>query len=327
MIVLPKEKPVMKNLNMYYLDIRKLIEHFQGEIGSGGVFFKSANAEGVIFFDTDEILNGYFRVKDNEILGYEAIDRFLETDSEYNFNIDVYRIPQEEVYFWSSLPSADKIYRDLSTEFTDLEGLIKKMGSEKLTGFIDISISNGHEGGLIFMGNGEIIGGSFSWGKDEEIPIKRNLEILISKLKDSGGVFQVSRIPLKNEGAGGQAVENSTDPLADTIKMLEELLGIFETLFASKKDKATDFNKALRQKFVDKAETYAFLDPFAAEFEYADRTITFSGQTTEQALAQGVVESVTELAEEHGLVPESKKYLASWTRKYEKSLSVLDIRI
>jgi hypothetical protein len=36
---------------------------------------------------------------------------------------------------------------------------------------------------------------------------------------------------------------------------------------------------------------------------------------------------VSELAEEHGLLPESKKYLASWTRKYEKSLSVLDIRI
>jgi hypothetical protein len=317
----------MKNLNMYYLDIRKLIEHFQGEIGSGGVFFKSANAEGVIFFDTDEILNGYFRIKDKEILGYEAIDRFLETDSEYNFNIDVYRIPQEEVYFWSSLPSADKIYRDLSTEFTDLEGLIKKMGSEKLTGFIDISISNGGDGGLIFMSNGEIIGGSFSWGKDEEIPIKRNLEILISKLKDSGGVFQVSRIPLKNEQGGGQAAENSVAPLAGTIKMLEELLGIFETLFASKKDKATDFNKALRQKFVEKAEKYAFLDPFAAEFEYADRTITFSGETTEQALAQGVVESVTELVEEHSLVPASKKYLASWTRKYEKRLSALDIHI
>ena len=327
MIVLPKEKPVMKNLNMYYLDIRKLIEHFQGEIGSGGVFFKAVNAEGVIFFDTDEILNGYFRVKDNQILGYEAIDRFLETNSEYNFNIDVYRIAQEEVYFWSSLPSADKIYRDLSTEFTDLEGLIKKMTSEKLTGFIDISISSGDEGGLIFMSNGEIIGGSFSWGKEEDIPIKRNLEILMSKLKDSGGVFQVSQIPLKNETADDQALEKSADSLANTIKMLEELLGIFETLFLSQKDKAIDFNKALRKKFVEKAEKYSFLDPFAAEFEYADRVIAFSGQTTDQDLVQGVVESVVELAKEHGLVSESKKYLASWTSKYEKSLSGLDILI
>jgi hypothetical protein len=109
--------------------------------------------------------------------------------------------------------------------------------------------------------------------------------------------------------------------------MLEELLGIFETLFVSKKDKATDFNKALRKKFVEKAEKYTFLDPFAAEFEYVDRAITFCGQTTQQDLAQGVVESVTELAEELGLVPESKKYLASWTRKYEKSLSGLDIRL
>ena len=327
MIVLPKEKPVLKNLNMYYLDIRKLIEHFQGEIGSGGVFFKSANAEGVIFFDADEILNGYFRLKDKELTGYEAIDEFLDTDSEYNFNIDVYRIAQEEVYFWSSLPSADKIYRDLSTEFTDLEGLIKKMGSEKLTGFIDISLSSDDEGGLIFMSNGEIIGGSFSWGKDEDIPIKTNLETLIGKLKESGGVFQVSRIPLKDEGTGDQALENGSTPLPGTLKMLEELLGIFETLFASKKDKAADFNKVLRQKFVEKAEKYAFLDPFAAEFEYANRVISFSGQTTEQDLAQGVVESVMELAEEQGLASESKKYLASWTSKYEKSLAGLNIVI
>ena len=294
MIVLPKEKPVMKNLNMYYLDIGKLIEHFQGEIGSGGLFFKSANAEGVIFFDTDEILNGYFHVKDNEISGYQAIDRFLETDSEYNFNIDVYRIPQEEVYFWSSLPSADKIYRDLSTEFTDLEGLIKKMVSEKLTGFIDISISNGDEGGLIFMSNGEIIGGSFSWAKDEEIPIKRNLEILISKLEDSGGVFQVSRIPLKNEQVGEQKAENSTDPLAGTIKMLEELLGIFENLFASRKDKATDFNKALRQKFVEKAERYANDKTFQA-MKLKDRIVYISTKEGSE-MPKSEVEEIARLA-------------------------------
>ena len=56
MIVLPKERPILKNLNTYYLDLRKLFEHYQGEIGSGGVFFKASAAEGVIFFDKDESL-------------------------------------------------------------------------------------------------------------------------------------------------------------------------------------------------------------------------------------------------------------------------------
>jgi hypothetical protein len=51
MVVIPKQQPVLENLNVYYLKVKKLLEHFQGEIGSGGVYFKSHAAEGVIFFD------------------------------------------------------------------------------------------------------------------------------------------------------------------------------------------------------------------------------------------------------------------------------------
>ncbi|MGD2271944.1 MAG: hypothetical protein PVI06_16190 [Desulfobacterales bacterium] len=327
MVVLPKEAPVIKNLNTYYLDIRKLIEHYQGEIGSGGIFFKSSHAEGVLFFDKDEILNGYFEDKKNEIWGPEAVDRFLGAGADLNFVVDVYRIPQEEVYFWSSLPSADKIYRDLSTEFTDLEGLIKKMSSEKLTGFIDISIGSGAEGGLIFMSNGEIIGGSFSWGKGEAIPVKSNLNTLISKSKDSGGVFQVSRIPMKKDRGDDRTAESLRDTSSTVIRMIEELLGIFETLYSSRKNKKMDFNKALRKKFVENADKYAFLDPFAAEFEYADRTVSFTGDTEEEVLAKGVVESVLELAHEHGMMSEFENYLASWIRKYDRRLSDYGIHL
>ena len=35
MVVIPKQQPVLENLNVYYLNIRKLLEHFQGEIGTG----------------------------------------------------------------------------------------------------------------------------------------------------------------------------------------------------------------------------------------------------------------------------------------------------
>ena len=51
MLVIPKEKPVVENLNSFYLDIRKLFEHYQGELGSGAVHFKSPSAEAVVFFD------------------------------------------------------------------------------------------------------------------------------------------------------------------------------------------------------------------------------------------------------------------------------------
>ncbi|MEJ2100163.1 MAG: hypothetical protein P8X68_09310 [Desulfobacterales bacterium] len=158
MVVIPKQQPVLENLNVYYLKVRKLLEHFQGEIGSGGVYFKSHAAEGVIFFDQNELVNGFFQDRDIKISGSEAIERLLKAGDNYNFTVNIYEIDAEEVYYWAGIPTAEKIYRGLSTEFTDLEGLIKKMSSEKLTGYIDVSIGEGKEMGLIFLINGKIMG-------------------------------------------------------------------------------------------------------------------------------------------------------------------------
>jgi hypothetical protein len=107
--------------------------------------------------------------------------------------------------------------------------------------------------------------------------------------------------------------------------MLEEYLGVFDTVFSSKKNIALDFNKALRKKFVEKAEQYTVLDPFAAEFEYSDGKITFTGESGDQDLVSGVVESVQELAEEMGLTFELNNYMASWLEKYANKLSGFDI--
>ena len=189
MVIIPRAKPVLENLNIYYLNVKKLLEHYQGEIGCGGVYFKSHAAEGAIFFDKDDILNGHFKDKTIELSGREAIERLLDAGDKYNFSVTIYEITDAEVYYWSSIPSAEKIYKNLSTEFTDLEGLIKKMISEKLTGYIDVSLDQGKEAGLIFIINGSIIGGSYSWNNGKPTPNKENQQLLIRKTKEKGGIF------------------------------------------------------------------------------------------------------------------------------------------
>jgi hypothetical protein len=325
MVIIPREKPVIENLNIYYLDIRKLFEHFQGEIGSGGVFFKSHSAEGAIFFDEDELLNGYFQEKDTMLTGNAAIDQLIQAESEHNYSVSIYRISQEEVYFWSSLPSAEIIYKDLSTDFTNLDGLIKKMSSEKLTGYIDVTIGDGIEGGLVFISNGEIIGGSYSWGGEKTDSSQSNLEILVDKTKKSGGIFNVSRISMKKDKVADESKEQVSDTNLDILAMLEEFLGVFETVAPTGKNKGAGFSSILKKKFVEKAEEYAFLDPFAAEFEYSDRKIKYSGQAGEKELANGVITSVKELAEELGILTEVKKYMTTWADKYEKKIEELGI--
>jgi hypothetical protein len=327
MLTVPKEPPVIANLNTYYVDLGKLIEHYQGEIGAGSVFFRSPSAEGVLFFDQDEILSGYFSDRETTLSGSDALQRLLGDDHLQNFTIDIYRIPQSEVYFWSSLPASEKIYKDLSTEFSDLEGLVKKMAAEKLTGYIDVSIGDKGEGGIIFFSNGEIVGGSFSWATAGNSQNKINIATLIEKTKTHGGTFQVCRMPMAGDRrppAGGPAVRSDS---AQVIQILEEFLNVFETCCTSRKARTEDLNSLIRKKFVSVADTYTFLDPFAAEFEYTDRRITFTGAASDAELANGVVRSISELAAEIGISEELRTYLGSWSRKYEKELASLGVQL
>ena len=108
MIILPKEKPVVQNLNSYYLDINRLLEHFQGELGSGGIYFYSPGAEGVIFFDKDDFLNGIYEDKEVNLKGKEAILNLIEGVKNHNFTISIFDILPERIYFWANIPKAEK---------------------------------------------------------------------------------------------------------------------------------------------------------------------------------------------------------------------------
>ena len=325
MVVIPKQQPVLENLNIYYLNVRKLLEHFQGEIGTGGVYFKSHAAEGAIFFDQSELLSGFFKDRDIEISGYEAIERLLEAGDDYNFSVNIYEIGPEEVYYWAGIPTAEQIYKNLSTEFTDLEGLIKKMGSEKLTGFIDVSIGNGKEIGLIFLINGKIRGGSYSWSNGSPSPSKKNQDLLVQKTKELGGSFNVCRIALTNSKTESEPDLTKSKHPETAIEFLEELLGIFEKVVRLKRKKRTDFQKLLKQKLVEHADQYAFLDPFVGEFEYVDNKITFSGQASDQNLVNGVFAVVKEMAQELDLLSALIENLDSWSDKYSEELATYDI--
>jgi len=324
MVVIPRQQPVLENLNIYYLDVRKLLEHFQGEVGSGGIHFKSHTAEGVIFFDHDNLVSGFFQDREISISGDEAVERLLSAGNDYNFSVNIYQIGPEEVYYWANIPTAEKIYKDLSTEFTDLEGLIKKMSAEKLTGYIDVSIGNGEDKGLIFLINGKITGGSYSWGNGKPSPSKKDQDLLIRKTKELGGTFNVCRIALKSAQTNKEPVPEQADHPQTVIMMLESLLSIFEKVVGGKKKKA-DFQKLLKQKLVEKADRFAFLDPFAGEFEYAEQKITFSGRTSARHLVEGVVSVVKEMALDLGVHAALIENLDSWLDEYADELAAYDI--
>ncbi len=324
MVIIPKDRPLLQNLNSYYLDVPRLLEHYQGEVGSGAIHFKSSSTEGVIFFDGDEFLDGICENKEEKLTGKAAIEFLMGSGSAVNYVIGIYPLEPDQVYFWSSVPTARRIYEDLSTDFTDLEGLMRKMSSEKLTGYIEVSLDKDRDHALLFYSKGEIIGGSYSWDQGGIIGSQENLKLLVEKTKKSGGMFHVNRIST-TRGKERGTPEVADKPSPEVITAVEELLWLVERVVGSGKSTKGDFYTLLKKQFLTRAETYEFLDPFSGEFQYSNRKVKFSGKANDEQMMKAVLEAIQGLGEDLGLAAEFMAKSAGWFHKYQAKLTSLGI--
>jgi hypothetical protein len=108
--------------------------------------------------------------------------------------------------------------------------------------------------------------------------------------------------------------------------MLEALLRVFERVIASNREIKSNFNTILKKKFVEKADEFVFLDPFAAEFQYADQKITFKGDANDKELIKALTECVKEIADGLGVLPMLKEELRTWFGKFEKELKEFHVK-
>ena len=352
MIIIPREKPVVQDLNSYYLDIDKLFEHYQGELGAGVVYFKSPVAEAVVFFDEQSLVNGFFENRKHRLSGQEAIDRVRQKAAKNNFTVSVYRILPERLYFWANLPNSKTIYQDLTSEFTDLEGLIRKMEGEQLTGYIDVELNNS-EGGLLFIYKGQIIGGSSADGAGSVDRSQEYRDDLIRRSKEYGGKFNVSQVYLEAEAkkaeegtggkkkaaaesgakakstrkSGGRSSEKDAVSRRRVLEMLQALLAALESQIRASRRIKSDFETLLNKKFVEKIDKYEFLDPFAAEFKYSAGQVRFTGNARLSELVAAIEECVFELAEANGLLSPLRRQLDSWRTEYVDEIDRFDVRL
>jgi len=322
-VIVPRGNPVFENLNSYYLDLRRLLEHYQGEMGSGAIYLKSPTAEGAIFFEAHELLGGTFENRGEKLAGKAAVERLLTPLPSENYQVSIYGVEPEEAYYWSSIPNAKRIYEDLSTEFTDLEGLIKKMSSERLSGYIEISLNSELDGGFLFFRNGQVVGGYYFWEKNFNAS-RESQELLLRKAKRTGGIFHVSKISVETKQPKEVSKKGSTP---EVIAALEELLVLLETLFTSNQTVKADFNTLLKKKFLSMAEEYAFLDPFAGEFQYSGSKIRLASDVTDVELTKGLLVAVAGLMRDQGLNPALKGRLDGWLQKHRKKFLSLGISV
>jgi hypothetical protein len=317
-IVIPKNAPVIQNLHSCYVDVRKLLEHYQGEIGCGAILLSAAAAEGAIFFDKDGLLDGAFKSPEHSLTGCGAVEHLAESGPASNFRISVFGLSARAVYYWASIPAAENYGQELSAADVDLDGLIERLASERVSGYV--AATDGLREAVVFLDQGRIVGGAYPWSGGDFNYLPGPPAQFVLWCKDRKALCRVGRIPLSLVN-GGAAPAGSE---ADTLAMLEELFGLAAEVVTAQRVQP-GFDRRLKQKLLAKAERFPFLDPFAGEFEFADRKILFAGDTPHRELVEALIETVTELATEAGAQAVFRERLAGWAERRSRHLARLGV--
>jgi hypothetical protein len=326
MIAIPQDEPVLKNLNSYYLDLQRLIEHCQGELGAGGVHFKSVSSEGVIFFDQDEIVNALLEEKEMSLEGGQAAWTLVESSAIRNYSVSVYRLDETEVYFWASINSQDLVQEETLDPRGGFTVLLKDFTERRFTGYAQLDGDQGGELTQIFFNNGKWVGSAYldhggKWIVSSTLHAEKQERFEACVGKGPIRVFALSPTGLLPRHVSAETGTNS-----NLLHSLEALLNLFEMAHAANGRSKPGFSVLLRKKFIQKADRFSFLDPFAGELTYIAGKVSLKGSHKPVEVAQGVVDSLLELGQELGIMGAARPRMKDWLSKYEDEYSALGIR-
>jgi len=330
-MLIPKEPPYMDGLNSYYLDTVKFIEHLQGEIGNGSVYFKSSVREILVYFDEMDIISGVIQESGGRARLSPSLRPVFDALQERNYLVRVYRLDPNAIFYWAQLPPYKRAKSELTDADISLAELVEWKKEKKLSGFIEVTLPVEKKNCILFFQQGNFAGGSYSWGAGGLNHSTEELRNLIETSEQTESIFAIGRFPSESRQdiKGGGTEQKTTRPLTveDQVfitnlpTMLEEFINLY--LAATKKKLNVDPMTLLKQRLVVRADDYPFLDPFNLPFEFANGIFTFTG--TDHAFgentARAIIDCVWDVVAENRLQKKFRKSLEKWSYR-----STLELR-
>lgn len=297
-MLLPKEKPFLEGLNSYYLNLEKLAEHLQGEIGSGCIHGKAVSREILIYFDENEIIRCLLQENKNKAQSFSDLTIISEIFLQSSFIVNIYYLDPNAIFFWGHMQPFQRAKSALKSSEIPLPDLIFRLRQKNFSGFIDVQIINKSESGLLFFHEGERIGGSYSWAKGGMSKSDENYNILLSRVQAGEGSFTFGSYIKESTSAEAKqpparsmikkAEPRRVDPVSSELRpALEELLFFFIQTMQEKGEKNPV--KLLNEYIQSRLDTYPYLDPFMGYFEYSRGTVKFSTDAPKEKIVRAIV--------------------------------------
>ncbi len=295
-MILPKADMVHENLRTAFVDLNSFLQTLKDDNFTGYLQVSFWDYEGILFLEAGEIVNAFEEAQGRRSGGEEAVENIIRMSKQKDGRINVYRLTPEMVTILASTSMKEATYKDLSTEFTSLDKLIEKLKKENHSGYIDITLNDKKGGGIIVFQEGDIVEGIMEDEKSGGVYGKDMLNKIIDDVQKKGATFNVYRAGLESGHPDRMGTTHVSD-LQGVIEVLQEVLGTIESVTDGMNKRKGSFRDNFNRAQVSKSEEYPFLDPFAAEFEYKNGEIKFSGQTTSEGFAQGIRVCIEETLE------------------------------
>lgn len=320
-MLIPLEQPYLQGLNSYYLQIDKFIEHLQGEIGSGCLYFRSSTQEILIYFDEQEVLRGVLQDNGAHAQVSPTLEPVFEALQLKNFRVVVYQLDPNAIFFWGQMPQFKRAKKELQSSDIQLPDLIFRLRQKQFSGFVHVRFTEQEGGALLFFHNGERVGGSYSGGRGGLDPSDAAYNNLLKELQKDPAVFAIGHFiaeEKEEDRAGGREEKGGigTDDsrfFSNLDTGLEEFIDHFVKIM-HKKTKS-DPIILLKQRFIDRMDEFPFLDPFKAMFDYSDGKVEFSDDAPRGKIAAAIVECAWDVIIDNRLEKKFRAAIKKWAYK------------
>jgi hypothetical protein len=299
-MIFPKGEVVNRNLSTAYTDFPALLSTLKTGDFSGIIEIEFPENKGAIFVDSGEVINAEAKVgaDSKRIVGQEAIQTLLTLSNQKDGVINIYRLAPERVAIVASNLQHEILFKGLSTDFTRLDRLLLKLREERHNGFIEVLTKEHQAMGVLFLEGGEPVEMFTTPESGPSVFGRKSIPIFVENAIKEGAIFDVYRSQgkiLKKEGkeikeVKERKVSGQGEDLKELIPILQGVLSQAEKLVDGSSRKKGFFHKIFKESLVEKSEEFAFLDPFAGEFEYREGTIQFKGDIGVKDFTKGIVE-------------------------------------
>src|SRR5262245_24028367 len=191
----PKGKPVYENLNTSYLKVGALLADLQVREFTGLVHIGFRGYDAYVFLDTGAIIGALEQNDTHARTGSEAVDGLLVRSEHRDGTVSIYEHAAPTVQALAGIIDGQPVYQELSSDFTDLDKLIRKLAREKdATWYVEVVAVEDLGVGVIHIQSGQP-DGVYSPHESPTLYGAAALKTMLEVAEAFGATFNVYSVP------------------------------------------------------------------------------------------------------------------------------------